>query len=414
MSLGHSQVVLCVVFMGCVTALARPQTPRPLQTQDAACPAANGAASDPTYPIRKQAFDANSAGDAREARRLMRCALRANPHDVIALRQEVYLDLNAGDAAAAAEDISALRSLGKSSAQFEAQQGYIYAKEKKYDEARSAFDRAIALADAEGDAKLHAQVMQAIGVLDGEFPSHLFTTTIDAQYLSRFDDGIVDASERYFQRLGHATPFQVYAGARLLRDTASEVGPLPQIFSDNAFLFGPGLVFKPRGAHYTLSAEANAAYVFYGSRENTGALRSDLRAIAGYFNEWRPNDGRLKLEANGSFGFYTRYQHDGIAYLQPRESVDLTRDSALRLRPFFQQSVALDTNRDFYNNTVELIPGFEAATTRLPGLALRIEYVRGFYLPVPASSVNPYGSTYNDFRIRLIFDRNTLLRTGAE
>jgi tetratricopeptide (TPR) repeat protein len=393
---------------------AAPADTRPAMSTDSSCPAANGPEGDATYPIRKLAFDANAAGNAAEARHLMRCALRANPRDAIALRQEVYLDLNAKDEAGAGEDIDALRAMGASSAQFEAQQGYIDAKAKRYDAARTAFGRAVEMADATGDTKMHAQAMRAIQVLDGEYPSHVFETSIDAQYLSRFNDGIVDAAERYFQRIGGESPFQVYAGARLLRDTASGVGPLPQIFSDNAFLVGPGIAFRPHGAHYTLSAEANAAYVFYGSKNNTGALRSDLRAVAGYYNQWRPNDGRVAFEANGSFGFYSRYQHNGIAYLQPRESFDLLRGDGLRVRPFLQQSVALDTNRDFYNNTVEVIPGIEIGLARYPGVALRGEYVRGYYLPVPATSYNPYGTTYNDFRIRLTFQKNALIRTGAE
>jgi len=418
MTTSSHQFVKWLVLVPLIAATMQAQTTvndsRTSMSRDAACPAADGPANDTTYPIRKLAFDANAAGNAAEARRLMRCALRANPQDVIALRQEVYLDLNANDAAGAGEDIDTLRTLGASSAQFEAQQGYIDAKAKQYDAARTAFGRAVEMADAAGDTKMHEQAMRAIRVLDGEYPSHVFETSVDAQYLNRFDDGIVDASERYFQRIGRESPFQVYAGARLLRDTASEVGPLPQIFSDNAFLVGPGLAFRPHGAHYTLSAEANAAYVFYGSKENTGALRSDLRAVAGYYNTWRPNDGRVEFEANGSFGFYSRYQHNGIAYLQPRESFDLTPDGPVRLRPFLQESVALDTNRDFYNNTVELIPGLEISLIRLPGVALRAEYVRGYYLPVPVTSFNPYGSTYNDFRIRLTFQKNALIRTGAE
>jgi tetratricopeptide (TPR) repeat protein len=379
-----------------------------------ACPAANGPSNDPAYPIRKLAFEANGAGDAREAWRLIRCALAANPKDAVALRQEVYLDLHAGDPEAAREDIKALRNLGESTGQLEAQQGYIDAKAKRYDDARTDFGRAIALADSAGDTKLHEQVMGAIRVLDGDYPSHSFQTSIDAQYLNRFDDGIVDASGRYFQRIGRASPFQVYAGTRLLRDTASEVGPLPQIFSDNALLFGPGIAFQPHGGHYTLSAEANGAYVFYGSKENTAALRSDLRTVAGYYNVWRPGESRFAFEANGSLGFYSRYQHDAIAYIQPRESFDPIPQSGLRVRLFLQQAVALDTNRDFYNNTFEFIPGIELSVVRVPGVVLRTEYVRGYYLPAAAASVNPYGASYNDFRIRLIFQKNLLVRSGDE
>jgi tetratricopeptide (TPR) repeat protein len=374
------------------------------------CPAADGLPADPTYPIRALAFDAIKAGKPQEARRLMRCAIHANSHDVLALQQEVYLDLSAGDERGSSEDIDALRDLGASTPLFEMQQGYIQFKAKRYQEARSAFERA----SATGDEKIKVQARKAIDVIDGEYPRHEVSVAIDGQYLNRFDDGIVDASARYFERIGRTSPFRVYAGARLLRDTASGVGPLPQIFSDNAFVGGLGIAFQPHESHYFVSAEANAAYLFYAGRNHTAATVPDLRAVAGYYQVFRPRDSRFWIEANGSIGFYSRYQHDGIAYLQPRESFDVVKGEGLHISPFFQQSIAFDTNQQFYNNTTELIPGVEASSPRVPGLFFRVEYVHGFYLPIHTNSVNPYGGNYNDFRFRLIYQKGRLLKLGGD
>jgi tetratricopeptide (TPR) repeat protein len=387
-------------------------------TFGAPCPAANGTVEDRTYPIRKQAFDAITAGNSADARQLMRCAIRANPHDAIALKQEVYLDLSAKDEKGAAEDIDALRQLGESSPQFEAQEGYIFANEKRYDDARLAFGRAIAGTYPDGDAKLRAQAMKAIHVLDDEFPRHVIEVSADAQYLNRFSDGVVDATARYYERIGVSSPFRVYVGERLLRDTASNGGTLPQIFSDNALLSGVGIAFQAHDSPLFLSAEANAAYLFYGSKNGTAAVVPDTRAVAGYYKIWRSGrdstiGDRFSFEANGSFGFYSRYKHDGIAYLQPREIVDLTHEGSLRLRPFLQQSVALDTNQQFYNNVFELIPGLEVSNINLHGVSLRAEYVRGFYLPFANSSANPYGSSYSDFRFRLLFQKSHSFGSGA-
>lgn len=384
----------------------------------APCPAADGTVEDRTYPLRKAAFDAITAGRQEDARHLMRCAIRANPHDVIALRQEVYLDLNAKDEKGAAEDIDALREIGESSPRFEAQEGYIFANQKRYDDARLAFGRAIASSYPDVDPTIRIQAMKAIHVLDGEFPRHVLAIGADAQYLNRFSDGVVDASARYYERLGSSSPFQVYAGARLLRDTASNGGSLPQIFSDNALLSGVGLAFQMHDSPLFLSAEANAAYLFYGAKNGTAAVVPDTRVVAGYYKLWRAGrdsaiGDRFSLEANGSFGFYSRYKHDGIAYLQPREIVDLTHEGSLRLRPFLQESFALDTNQQFYNNVFELIPGFEVSNTDVHSLAVRVEYVRGFYLPFADSASNPYGSTYGDFRFRLLFQKNISFGSGA-
>ena len=406
---------ICVVCSGLLllgAARAQRSALPPAGAVLTACPAADPAAGDPTYAIRKSAFDALGRGDQAEARRLMRCAVSDNGADVVAFKQLVYLDLNAGYDDLAIEDIDTLRTLKASEPRFEAQQGYLYFNQRNYDAARHAFERAA----AGDDPKIRADALRAIRVIDAEYPSHVLEIAVDAQYLNRFNDGIVDTYARYFERLGKRSPLRVYAGARLLRDTASQVGPLPQIFSDNALMTGVGLAFQPHEAHYFVSAEANMAYVFYAGRNGTSALVPDYRTVAGYYRVFRPGADsslrKLSFQANGSLGFYSRYQRDAIAYLQPQETYDLNQ-GALRISPFFQQSFAFDTNQQFYNNIAELIPGVQVSLARYPGAALRTEYVRGYYLPFHTNSANPYGSTYNDFRIRLTFDKQFFLRGGA-
>ncbi len=373
------------------------------------CPAP-AESGDTTYPIRKLAFEALSAGKPDDARHLMRCALHVNSGDLAALRQLVYMDLNAGDESGAVEDIDTLRSLNASTPTFEAQEGYIFFHQKKNDQARAAFLRAM----AGGDALIREHSRQAIAVIDAQFPNHTLEIAVDGQYLNRFNDGIVDAYVRYFQRVGDKqSPLRVYVGARLLRDTASQAGPLPQIFSDNAFLGGVGLAYQPEGAHYFVSTEINAAYALYGGRNDSATVIPDFRTVVGYYNLFRPGAGsplhRLSVQANGSVGFYSRYQDNVIAYLQPQEAYDVTT-GALRISPFFQQSFAFDVNQQFYNNTAELIPGVQFSLARVPGAALRAEYVRGYYLPFHTNSFNPYGSNYNDIRVRLTFDKLFFLK----
>lgn len=405
---GKLAALLALALLAGYAQAQRPNLPKDGTAVAPTCPAVESSADDPTYVLRKSAFEALSKGDQGEARRLMRCAVKSNGRDLIALRQLVYLDLNAGYDDLAIEDIDSLRALGASEPRFEAQQGYLYFNQKRYDAAREAFKRAAAGKDPD----VRKDALRAIQVIDEEYPSHALEVAVDAQYLDRFDDGVVDAYARYFQRLGRRSPLRAYVGARLLRDTASQVGPLPQIFSDNAFMTGAGLAFQPHAAHYFVSAEANMAYVFYAGRNGTAALVPDYRAVAGYYRLFRPGPDstlrKLSFQANGSLGFYSRYQHDAIAYLQPQETYDLD-EGALRISPFFQQSFALDTNQQFYNNTAELIPGLQFSLARYPGAALRVEFVRGYYLPFHTNSVNPYGPTYNDFRVRLTFDKQFLL-----
>ncbi len=384
-------------------ALHLPPTPPPHQAATPIpCPPANGPEADRTYPLRKAAFEAINAKHPARARYLMRCAIQYDPRDKIALHQAVYLDLDAGDGPGAIGDIDGLRALGASEPQLEAQEGYIYAEQKHYDLAKAAFRRAIET----GDSDIRFQAFQALRNLGATQSNRSLDFSLDSLYLHRFDDGVFDALLRFYQRLGAHSPFRAFVGAHLLRDSASKVGLLPQIFADNALMSGAGVAFQPHTSHFAFTGEANMAYLSYAGRNNTPALVPDFRVVAGYFNILRPGpDGhlpqRLSLQANASVGFYSRYQHDVIAYLQPQENLEFARESSVSVTPFLQESIALDSNRLYYNNTLELIPGISFGLHRLAGTALRAEYVHGFYLPAGSSSANPYGSSYNDFRFGL-------------
>ena len=198
-----------------------PPTRHPSIRPNPTCPVADGPPSDRTYNIRKRAFDAIDVQNSAVARHLMRCAIDDDPSDKIALRQEVYLDLDAGDGPGAIGDIDALRGLGASDAQLEAQEGYIYAEKKNYREAKAAFRRAIET----GDPDIRLQSFQALRNIGSEGSPRSLDLEIDSEYLHRFDDGIVDATARFYQRIGKASPVQAYLNLRLLRDTASDVGP---------------------------------------------------------------------------------------------------------------------------------------------------------------------------------------------
>jgi tetratricopeptide (TPR) repeat protein len=386
----------------------------PQSTARPRCPEPEGPPEDRTYTLRAQAFDDINAGDSVGARHLMRCAIQFDPTDKIALRQEVYLDLSAGDPRSAIEDIDSLRSLGAADAQLEAQEGYIYAEKKDYARAKAAFRRAIET----GDSDIRFQALQAIGNLGSQGSSRTLDLNLDSEYLNRYNDGIVDVWAHLYQRIGQ-TPVRAYLNERLLRDTASNVGPLPEIFDDNAFLTGIGLIFQPVDAHYSISSEANEAYVFYGGPKNTSALVPDFRVTAAYYNVFRPSGkGRLNdrwsLEANGSIGFYSRYQHDMISYLQPQIAYDVVRSGEFRIAPYIQSSFAFDSKEQYYNNIAEAIPGVEVFFKRPAGLALRVEYVRGFYLPVSSPTPNPYPTSYNDFRVRLTWSKSIPLHKRGE
>lgn len=384
-------VILSALLFGSAFPLALAQTFQ--------CPDIEGHAEDPSYPLRKLAFEQMAGGEAEHARALFRCAITKNKEDRIALSQLVYLDLQAGEKDRAIQDIEQLKALHSMTKDLEMQLGYLYEEKKQLSLSRRAFQRAIEYNDPETTKKAR----KALDVIVSEWPQYGASVSLNSVYLSRFDDGIFDLEGQTYYRLGWSSPVSFYAHTRLMRDTASHLGQLPQIYSDNAVLLGGGLHFQPYKAHYFVTAEANEAYLFPENGSGKSAWVPDYRVVAGYFRNWPEKGKPLVLEANGSVGFYSRYQNNGIAYLQPREILNMGHIAGAAISGYLQQNIALDTNQEFYNNTAELASGIELRTKWKSAASLRAEYVRGYYLDIPARTANPYGSQYNDFRLRLLF-----------
>lgn len=146
------------------------------------CPKANGTVEDPTYPVRRIAFNALTANDMDEARRLFQCAAEANPKDQVALAQLVYLDIAAQQKPAAILDIQKLRTLHAHIKEMEMQLGYLYEEQKQLVPARMAFERAIEY----NDPDTTTQARKALAVIASEWPQHQFGVYLDSEYLSRF------------------------------------------------------------------------------------------------------------------------------------------------------------------------------------------------------------------------------------
>src|SRR5205823_3712802 len=120
----------------------------------------------------------------------------------------------------------------------------------------------------------------------------------------------------------------------------------------------------PAGSHLRISGEANLAYNFLPELRGR-SVEPDFRAVLAYSREWLGRLvgpiglltlGQLKrdwmfTDLDASAGFYSRYGHDGIAYLQARDGFDLVRTGSTRLAPYLVARLVKDTNGDFFNNT---------------------------------------------------------------
>jgi len=207
---------------------------------------------------------------------------------------------------------------------------------------------------------------------------------------------------------------QIYLGLRFTRDIRSTTGTLPQIFSDNSAVFSLGVQSPILGHGTNMYAEAGTALNLLDHTTQARAL-PDYRAGVTWFQSWglslaqaaQLNERRLSLtgSAYGDVGFYSRYQHNVIGYLQLREGVNLPTARVLPIQVLAAVNLVKDSNGNFYNNVVEAGPEVSFAPfRRLPGLHLETQYLRGFY--AVHDPTNPYRPRYGDCRVFLIWSKD--------
>jgi len=353
-------------------------------------------------------------GDREGARRDFEAALAEDPENVTILKQLGYLDLADGEFVRAARYFQTAWAYAPDDHRLALELGYIYARLGEMAKAESAFRGALPSPDPEISraaqlALANVRAAQRVWFLD-IYGSPFYTT--------RFSNFIGFYEVQLHWRPRPDSPFSLYLGHRLTRDTRSEGGELPQIFSDNVALFGPGIRIHPPGWHLSFRAEVNVAVNLVRTPDSPRS-ESDFRAILAYYRRWDGNwvgplggitlgqisGERLFTDVDVSVGYYSRFDDNVIGYLQFREGLRLVDAGPSTLAGYWRLNLAKDTNRDFFNNLTEVGVGADLHPFRGSGVILRGEYLRGFYFGIEGRDLNPFGSTYDDFRFTLVFSR---------
>jgi tetratricopeptide (TPR) repeat protein len=352
-------------------------------------------------------------GQREAAQQQFELALGQDPEHVPTLKQLGYLSLEQGNLLAAAASFEAAHRLAPDDFTLALQLGYIYDRLHEPAKAQAAFRAAL----ASPEPQVRLQAATALKNIARAHRAWYFDVFAQPVYLARFSNGIAMVETRLGWRPQRDLPVSFYLGTRLTRDTRSVGGALPIVFSDDVGLFGVGVLLQPKGSHFSAYAEANLA-VSLLRRPGVSDAQSDFRAVAAYFRRW---DGRLwgplgwagarRLEGerlfsdlDASLGYYSRYHHNVIAYLQMREGVRLPAPRGTQLFAYLKYNLAKDSRRDFYNNLGEGGAGLEFRPSRHHNLGFRLEYLRGAYLGM-ARDPNPYRPNYNDLRFYVLYGR---------
>jgi Tfp pilus assembly protein PilF len=297
------------------------------------------------------------------------------------------------------------------------QLGYLYQAEGQNENARRMFRSATNSPDPQVASQALAALRSINGVQGLWFSSLYFAPF----YTSRFGDEINSLNGKLGLR--PTRYFQPYIGLRLNRDTRSQTGRLPIIFEDDAAVFSFGIQSQPFGPNSAIYAEAGTA-VSLLSQPPGGRAIPDYRVGIDWFHPWGLSLGqasheisrKVALFGEGYFdtAFYSRYGDNVIGYLQAKEGLTFPLKRLVPVQAFAAVNVVKDSRGDFYNNVVEIGPGFRFAPVRkLPAFQIQAQYLRGYYMIKGQRTINPYGPNYNDCRFFIIWEKDFVFRRAG-
>jgi len=289
------------------------------------------------------------------------------------------------------------------------QLGYLYQDEGQIEQARGIFRAAT----ESPDPKVASQAFSALRSVGGAHGLWFSSIYFAPFYASRFSDEINSIDAKVGIRPSRY--FQPYIGLRMNRDTRSETGRLPIILADDTAVFALGVQSQPFGPNSAIYAEAGTA-VSLLNHPPAGRAIPDYRVGMDWFRPWglslveasRQMSRKLAPFGEGYFdtAFYSRYGDNIIGLLQGKEGLTLPLKRLLPVQAFAAANVVKDSRGDFYNNIIEIGPGFRFAPfRRMPAFQIQAQYLRGYYTIRGRRTVNPYGPNYDDCRIFVIWQR---------
>lgn len=290
--------------------------------------------------------------------------------------------------------------------------GYLLSKFKKNRAAYYWFDQAT----HSPDQKLRLNANQSMSNLAGTqtklLPNPWFADiyTYPLHY-SRFDLMVYPLQARAGRTWGIYDQLETYFSWRWTRDNRSgeitDAGLLPQIFEDNVAIYAAGFKY----ALFPTAKRFLKGLQVYGEggkaqdlvdRSPLPKWRNDFRGGLLYYNDWGTlpvytDKPTLLLHHLGTLysdvTYYSRYRNT-IGDVIFRDGFQVMRWGTASLNIYGKIQYLFDSQHEFYNNYVEYGPGISFVPNHRYGLVLRVEFMKGNYIPVNGPYRNPYASTY--------------------
>jgi hypothetical protein len=230
-------------------------------------------------------------------------------------------------------------------------------------------------------------------------------------YDSRFDNTIVLGLLDVGYHLDRSRLLSLLGTLRISRDTRSEGGAVPVIFSDNYVLAAAGLRVNPFKGFF--ADVLGGVTTDLDTRPDQDQVRGDFRTVLSYgagvfaratFPEGLNLTAKPWADTYTSVGYYSRY-NNVIGYTQGKAGLRFLEVGYLGMDIYARVDFAWDSAREFYNNVAEGSVGLRLVPQYAWGISLLAEFHRGFYWD-QSLSTGDISRWYSSNRFFLVFERS--------
>lgn len=230
-------------------------------------------------------------------------------------------------------------------------------------------------------------------------------------YQSRFDLTVLPFMGRVGIEQQNRFNTKEYVFLRRTQDNRSaNLGEISQIYEDNVQIMGVGGQITPFRRFPLIGyVETGAAYDLVYRHRNR--WRGDVRVGLMYYRDFGTPPGyfdQLAISRNyysdwyGELTYFSRYNNNVIGAVRTHQGIRFLQYKSSMVNLYLTGRVIGDTQRQFFNNIVEVGPGVSFVPSNRYNLQLRYEYINGMYLPAGAS-FNPYGKNYSMHVVQMLF-----------
>lgn len=356
------------------------------------------------------AFYQEKAKDPQKALGIILHLLALYPNNLVALKETGYLYLTYGNQAAALPFFFRAYALTHDP-HLAMQIAYCYNILGDNRSAYRYFSLATLNSSTDPELNLKAQIAMTnlagfqMKILPNPFYAEIYYAPF---YFNRFRLVVNPFVARFGMILNKDYNVRLYTSFSWSRDDRSSASTqISQIYNDDIALTSLGLSAQPIKKFPLIAfAQVGRAYDLLGVQP---IWRNDFRGGFVYFNRWGASptfseNAAFPIKWVGSMYadaiYYSRYQ-DTISDSRLRQGLRIFQAQSTEVDFYLTGHMILDTKHEFYNNIIEYGPGIAIIPSTRYNNSIRLESLRGYYLPVNSPSPNPYGSHYTNQVIQL-------------